>query len=182
MLRNLILKIKTTTILFIVIGAELKCMTSDLIFQVKQVPKAEKIISELDSLSHDSVIELNSRSRKFELFVLLYNSTSENELKHLIEKHPNPAIKGYAYMGLMLKEYKGRDSLIKKHYKKVKIKTADMVKLCNESATFISLVNKRKERIKRVVNDKQREYYEEEEKRTIIHENIISKEQGEKNR
>lgn len=168
--------IKLSTIIFSLFFT--CCSANNLIvFQDTLSSKTQNIVSKLDSVSQDEIVDLNTSSIKFKFFLSLINFTSQDELLLLVKNHSNPVVKGYAYIGLVIAENKKADIVLKKHYKKLTILVADEGGICNTSEAFIMSISKKKYRLQRIVQNKQKELIEESEQNTIKKENEIRKEQ-----
>lgn len=138
------------------------------------------IVDKLDSISTDETIDLNSGSPKFIVFLSLIKTANQNELLYLIKKHENPVVKGYAYIGIVVAdgETKEADVEMKKHFKKVAILVSDQAGICNSSDVFIKNISKKKYRLQNVIQNKQKDSIDDTERKVIIEENKIRREQG----
>ena len=136
------------------------------------------LVNKLDSISTDTIIDLNSNSNKFNVFVNLFQVATQDELLFVVKKHNNPVVRGYAYIGLVVLENKTADAVISKHYSKLSIKVSDVIGICYTSNAFITSIHKKKYRIQRSIQNKEAQVLEEEEKKVIIMENKIREEQG----
>jgi len=140
--------------------------------------KANLLVNKLDSICKDSVLDLTSNSVRFNTFVDLLNVVSQEELVSLIKKHDNNVVKGYAFVGLVILENTQVDALFPKYYKQLSIKVEDVVRICNSSETFMASIHKKKYRLQACIKNKKARILSDEEKKAIIIENKIRKEQG----
>lgn len=172
----LILKANILIILFFYMP---KCgVSNSVIFKDTLSIKTSIIVNKLDSVSKDAIVDLNSNSQKFNIFVNLIQTANQGELLYLIKKHSNPVVKGYAYIGLVVLENKTADIVIAKHYKKLSVKVADVIGICHTSEAFITSIQKKKYRLQRSIQNKEAKTLDEKEKKAIILENKIREEQG----
>ena len=131
----------------------------------------------MDILSEkNKSVDLNSYSLKFISFVLLINAASQKDLVYLIKHNPNPVIKSYAYIGLVMKDNNECDNLMKKYYKRITIKIADEEDVCDTSDVFIRSIHKMKYRLQSSINGSTRSINERENK-VIQNEDKIKQEQ-----
>lgn len=130
------------------------CATNKVPYDQDKIPsRLATLVSRLDSLSMDSTIELKSKSERFETFLTITYVASENDLIYLVRRHPNPVVKGYSYIGLLIIESKTADVEMKKHYSMVSVLEEDVERTFIESDVFMRFIKKRVERIKTIARN-----------------------------
>ena len=134
-------------------------------------------IQKLDSISKDSVVNLNTKSLKFILFKKMYKEANDCELKYLIKHHSNPAVRGYAYIGLILKNDSNGTLTFKKRFVTTGIQYGDEIGVCYKSQVFINSIEKKKLRIKSQIEGNNFSV-ESNEQKALFGEEKIKKEQG----
>ena len=134
-------------------------------------------IQKLDSISKDSIVNLNSKSLKFILFKKMYQEANDCEMKYLIKYHSNPVVRGYAYIGLILKNDSNGTLSFKKRFVATGIQYGDEIGICYKSQVFINNIEKKKLRIKSKV-DGNNFSVESNEQKVLFDEKKIKKEQG----
>lgn len=178
MSKSIFKKLKLISILVLFLSVNSKANYSPLKDSLRL--KVASLVSRLDSLSKvDSTIDLNP-SNKFDVFKALVKSANEKELFFLVKNHTNPAIKGYAYLGLLIADNKNADAVYKKNFSPVKILLNDVLRIynLNQSEAFINYVYKKRLRLKSAVYNANNNLMDDSEKSAIKGENKLREEQN----
>ena len=139
------------------------------------------LVIKLDSITKvDSTLEFNSKSNRFIVFKSIMKIATQKDLIYLIKKHPNPTVKGYAYIGLLIIEYKKADVLYSKNFNGIQILLSDVHRIygVNQAESFMKFVYPKRLRIKSAVFNNKTDVPDSSEKTAIEKENDIRKEQG----
>jgi hypothetical protein len=141
------------------------------------------LVTQLDSITKvDSIIELNNyKCLRFTIFKKLYKIANKQELFYLIRNHRNPAIKGYAYLGLLVLDdnNKNVNVIYKKSFKKVGIKVSDVLRIykSNQANDFMKFAYSSRKRLKYILMNSKTNMADKSEPKVIEMENKIKDEQ-----